>query len=209
MRTSPQVSANHYHSISYLDKYRFICLQKQIEIALESGSSKKSLEIGPGPGLFSTILRHFKCDLTTLDYAVDLEPNIIGCLPDIPFASKSFDIVYGFEVLEHLPFVVLDACILEMKRVARERIILSVPDQTFKYPKKVEISLVLGKRKIQKILWKSKFEGLITPAEHYWEIGHKEIDVDSLLRVFIVHNLKVIKTEFVEPHFRFFVLSIN
>ena len=53
--------------------------------------------------------------------------SVRGLSHRLPFATKSFDLVWSSQMLEHLPNHTLKLTIEEMQRVAREWIILSVP----------------------------------------------------------------------------------
>lgn len=52
-----------------------------------------------------------------------------GSADDLPFASRSFDVVIACEILEHLPKPVFDAARAELARVAGRSVIITVPNR--------------------------------------------------------------------------------
>lgn len=55
------------------------------------------------------------------------ENNLVqGSLAAIPWANRTFDLVYSHEVLEHIPEHLVPACLSEMVRVAKEVLILTI-----------------------------------------------------------------------------------
>lgn len=55
-------------------------------------------------------------------------PKIQGNINKLPFEDKSYDLVLFCEVLEHLPYSIYKKSIKEIERVAKEYIIISVPN---------------------------------------------------------------------------------
>lgn len=92
------------------------------------------LDVGCGAGVLLDTLKPLCKDVMGLDIspkAIEILESRgihgkVGTLPKIDFPDKSFDVVVATETLEHLdePNLLLE----EMKRVAREKIIISVPD---------------------------------------------------------------------------------
>ena len=117
----PQVARSHYFSSQYISRSRFVGLQAQLELCMESDKHDTVLEIGIGPALLPTLLRHFEYTVCTVDFAFDLHPDVLGCLPELPFDDFTFDTVCAFEILEHMPFSMLEICLGELKRIARKK----------------------------------------------------------------------------------------
>ena len=74
------------------------------------------------------------CDVSTqaLELAARTNPEarfVTGSVVDLPFANRSFDVVGCFEVLEHLPDGLPRQALLEIGRVARRAVVLSVPHE--------------------------------------------------------------------------------
>ncbi|HZE87235.1 MAG TPA: class I SAM-dependent methyltransferase [Methylomirabilota bacterium] len=97
------------------------------------------LDAGCGEGFFLTKLSHAKIGkkLEGIEYGDEaikigkkLHPTIIIKKADIyklPYRNNSFDVVVCTEVLEHL--VHPEKALLELKRVAKKYIVLSVPNE--------------------------------------------------------------------------------
>jgi SAM-dependent methyltransferase len=90
------------------------------------------LDVGCGVGVLLDVLR--ESDVTGLDIspkAIEILKSKgikgkVGTLPTIDFPDKSFDTVIATETLEHLDKP--ESLIKEMRRVARKKIIVAVPD---------------------------------------------------------------------------------
>jgi SAM-dependent methyltransferase len=88
------------------------------------------LEVGPRDGHHSALLApHFRA-LVALDLTLPraAAPSILPVAGDVtmlPFADRSFDVVFCAEVLEHVP--ALDLAIQEIRRVARYEVLVGVP----------------------------------------------------------------------------------
>jgi ubiquinone/menaquinone biosynthesis C-methylase UbiE len=203
-----QVSKEHYFTAEYLSQARFLGLHAQLNACLEAGKDKTFLEIGPGPGLLYALLCHFGCKVTTVDFASDLKPAVVGQLPQLPFGDHTFDIVCAFEVLEHMPFELLGECLREMRRIATKRIILTVPDQQELQDELLSIQVRIGKRQYHKVFIKGS-ERLTNPDQHYWEVGFQGISDQKVQDIGRSEDLLPVSTYFVSPWFRFFIFDVE
>ncbi len=110
------------------------CKQAIVDF-IHARAGKSILDFGCATGNYSIALTQlgFKC------VGVDINKNYIDIAKErgvessiirgtLPFNDKSFDTVIMLEVLEHVKD--LDAVLLEVKRVARKNVILTVPDNT-------------------------------------------------------------------------------
>lgn len=206
--SSPQVSSAHYFNPSYLSKSRFEGLQCQLAVFLESEGSKSILEIGPGPGLLTALLRHFQFEVTTIDIAMDIRPDVVGSLSAMPFMNGAFDATCAFQVLEHLPFSLLVSNMQELRRVARKRVYISVPNQKEILKAQVRFDLTLGKKRFHKVLWKKPLGRLTNPEEHYWEIGHNGITPEMIIDVGTKAGLTLATSRFCSPWFHLFAFNV-
>jgi 2-polyprenyl-3-methyl-5-hydroxy-6-metoxy-1,4-benzoquinol methylase len=89
---------------------------------------KNILEIGVGGKLISSHLKNAGFAVKTLDINDDFNPDYVGDLrQDLPFKSNSFDTVCTFEVLEHLEFKYFEKVLVELKRVSKKYVVISLP----------------------------------------------------------------------------------
>jgi len=89
------------------------------------------LDVGSGNGLITNQLADEYC-ITGMDTSeVALRylkcPSVLASITDIPFADNSFDVLICNEVLEHLGNQDLAIAVNELKRVARDFVIIGVP----------------------------------------------------------------------------------
>ena len=196
-----------YFDIDYDSKERFCSYWHQINeiISLEP---KKALEIGIGNGFVIRYLRDKELNVTTLDIAHELRPDVAGAVLAIPFKNGSFDVVVCCEVLEHLPYSEFSKALKEIHRVSRKHVVLSLPDVTTVYRINIELPRI---RPIKKLI----VHPFHRPAQHafdgyhYWEIGKigyplkkVKLDITSL-------DFNMIKTYrvFESYYHRFFLLK--
>jgi len=166
-------TAAHYDA-QYLSHGRSYSIAAQIASIMEL-APRDVLEVGVGTGIAAHALRRVGVAVTTLDVQADLAPDLVGDVRAIPCGDASFDVVSCCQVLEHLPLADLPAALRELRRVARWRLVLSLPDIT----RHVDCALTLpfvGRRGFAFSMpvaepsdaWKA--ERLATMG-HYWEIG--------------------------------------
>jgi predicted SAM-dependent methyltransferase len=177
---------------------------------VQSLGFRKILEIGPGPGVFSLVLRSMGLDVTTVDIDPALEPDIRGSLTRIPVRDRAFDVACAFQALEHLPFDESLEAMREMRRVARHFIVISLPDAktlwpySFHVPKVGEMKFFVPRPRFKKA--NHEFDG-----QHYWEINKRGYDLKRIARSLEdCAGAKITKTYRVHeyPYHRFFVFSL-
>ncbi len=197
-----------YSKIIHFSKKQFSSYWYQINEIITK-NPENILEIGIGFGSFiSDYLKKRNYNIITMDIDEKLNPDKIGSVLNIPFSSKSFDIVTCFEVLEHLPFYEFTKALLEFRRVSRYYVILSLPDMTFYFKFKFSIDRHVEVLKIISIPFikiGKKF------CEHYWEIGFQKIKL-SLIKENIKNAGFIIQKDyriFENPYHHFFILTIR
>lgn len=203
-----QVPHSHYFSTDYLNKDRFIGLYGQVISCIKDVEAKNILEIGPGPGLFSAIMKNFGKDVITVDFAPDLPNDVQARLPLLPFLSNSFDTVCAFEVLEHIPFNLFSISLKEMCRISKNKIIISVPNVTYLNPFiDINLNIKLKKFRYHISFRRSRNRKIFNQLEHYWELGINGIGINSILEQANGNNLKILETFYIEPWFQFFIFQ--
>lgn len=206
MIPKPNIDTSCYRLGSYSFEERFISFYWQLTEVLAQRPSS-ILEVGVGNRVFGSYIKNnTEIKYTSVDIAEDLHPDVIGSILELPFANASFDVACAFEVLEHLPFEQFDRALIELCRVARTHIVISVPhfgpmlSFSFKIPFLPHIRLAL---KIP-FLKKHLFNG-----HHYWEIGKKGYPV-SLIRKKLFAYGEILRdfVPFGSPYHHFFVVRL-
>jgi ubiquinone/menaquinone biosynthesis C-methylase UbiE len=183
-----QVNKLHYWTEEYLCKDRFLHLREQFLTILRINPSS-ILEIGPGPGLLTGILKHIFDHVVTLDYAEDICPNIVSDVTDMPFEDSLFDMVCAFQMLEHVPWDRIYIALREMSRVSKKYVLFSVPDNNYMKRTIFSFQVKMFEHSVGTIFSKRAFQGISNPKEHLWEIGVRPVTSDLVLDVIQRVNL--------------------
>lgn len=165
-----QVDRSHYWNESYLCRERFLHYREQFIAVLKLNPSSV-LEIGPGAGLLSSMLKCFCGKVVTVDFAEDLNPDIVADIKSVPLEDASFDVVCSFQMLEHIPWNEVADAVREMARIAKKYVLFSVPDNNMMRTPVVSIRVTLLNHSIGYSLTRKSHNGVSNPKEHHWEIG--------------------------------------
>lgn len=165
------------------------------------------LELGPGPGLFKALAVHFGFTVETVDIDPELDPDHVASATDLPFADNSHDCVCGFQVLEHLPYEQSLQAFGEMVRVAKNHIVISLPDAKKLWLYSLHIPIIgkvmfhIPKPRLRPRT--HKFHG-----QHHWEINKQGYPLQKIIDDFTRQNVKMLKTyRGNDPYHRFFVFD--
>jgi len=209
-----QVEINHYDFSKYVYKGRWNSFYHQLDEIQSSAtyfqcSAVSILEVGVGSGFLRTLCKFYLyLNYESMDIDDELQPDHIGSVLEMPFSDKQYDIVVCFQVLEHLPYTKFIKALSELFRVAKNSVIISLPNA--ERVLSLHIPKVCRKRFIKYPFVKieeHKFDG-----EHYWEInkGGYEIKkiIEAITKTGIRYNYKLEKNYRVweEPYHHFFVL---
>jgi ubiquinone/menaquinone biosynthesis C-methylase UbiE len=103
-------------------------MERMVDVILKSNPST-ILDVGCGLGSVVNILRdRWKCAAYGIDFAdvlktIWIKPYFsIADAKDLPFANKSFDLVFSSDFFEHLKEEDIDSVLTEMKRVGNKTI---------------------------------------------------------------------------------------
>ena len=166
----------------YMDVVRFATHWHQFqEVLRTTPANGKVLEVGPGNGHVTWLLRMVGFDVTTADYDPDRDPDVVADITDLnQFDNFQFDTVLAAEVLEHIPFCEVPKAISELSRVARS-LVISVPAPF------VGVAIALNVPKLNPIRFHVGFPLLKThryDGMHYWELGKRPTGVNRFLALF-------------------------
>jgi len=206
MKDVPQVSANHYVARRYDAKERFASYWHQIDEIVKL-QPRTVLEIGIGTGLLSWSLRKRGINVTTIDIAADLQPDCVGSIVRLPFATSSFDVIACFQVLEHLRFEVFLQAVQEIQRVAKSSAVISLPDVSRIYRLFLQFPRLGEFRKFISVPYlkppEHRFDG-----EHWWEIGRAGFPLKRVEQQIAVSGFRIETSYrvFEHPYHRFFIL---
>jgi hypothetical protein len=207
MSPIPQVDRSAYQFGKYAFEGRFVSYYWQLKevLALEPSAV---LEIGVGDRVFGNFIKNnTSVSYTSVDVAEDLHPDVVGSILKLPFASKSFDVVCAFEVLEHLPFEQFDTAIAELCRVARTHVVISIPHFGPMVSFSLKIPFIPQIRFAVKIPFQKKH---IFNGQHYWELGKHGYPVSLIHGKLSTHG-EIIRdfVPFGNSYHHFFILELT
>ena len=155
-----------YQETRYLDRGRWASYREVI-CEVNRINPSKILEIGPGNGIVSCILKTLGFNIYTLDINSTIKPDIIGSVAELPIKSDSFDLIVAQQILEHLPFSRFPQIISDFSSIAKVAII-SLPHVSFHFTFGVKLPLL----KWHSVSVAAPFTIGRTSRDHHWEIGN-------------------------------------
>jgi SAM-dependent methyltransferase len=203
IRHTQQVSREHYDFGGYVSKQRWASTWHQLD-EIRRTAPRNVLEVGVGAGVLKAIAKTSGLEVDTLDVDPELKPDFIGTVVDIPIPDASYDVVCGFQVLEHLPYEMALKGLQEMARVSRRHVLISLPDArpVWRYvlhiPKIGIYDFFVPRPRVRAP--EHEFDG-----EHYWEINKRGYALSRIMADF-TKDLQLRTTYRVRenPYHRFF-----
>ena len=202
-----QVDKSSYNFKKYCQIERFNSYWHQLNEVLKLKPSSV-LEIGVGDKVFANYLKdNTDVRYTSADIAEDLKPDVITDILNLSFEDNSFDVVCAFEVLEHLPFDQFVQALKELRRVARDYVVISLPHWGRHF------SILIRLPFFKKIRWQKKLNFMSIKHEfngqHYWEIGKKGFGIQKIKDKIGDSGLEIEKDfiAFESPYHHFFILK--
>lgn len=180
-----QVNKQHYFR-DYDSVERFISYFYQCKLILEL-KVKNALDIGAGNRLTSSYLMDHGIKVVTCDIDKELKPDYIGDIRKLPFGNTRFDVVYAYQVLEHIPFEDFEKALEEMHRVSNRYVVISLPcsSTSFEFILKFPIINKIFRRNYFDLFLrfpyfykKHKFDG-----QHYWELFSKGCSLSKIRKI--------------------------
>lgn len=161
---------NTYLTLKYNSKDRWLSYWHQISEALEV-MPDTVLVVGKGSGIAENAIRQFsngKTDVFTLDINHAVNSDVVGDVAHLPFRDNAVDVIICCQVLEHIPFEQFLPILHELHRVARRRVIISLPHKR----KHIKIAYHLPFLKEQTFILKHPLTVKhCSSKQHRWEIG--------------------------------------
>ena len=189
-----QVKKDHYLKTDYDGLESFINYYYQTKSILQFRNEvKKILEVGIGNKTLTNYLRQFGFNVTTCDFAADLQPDKVADVRNLPFDDNEFDATVAFEILEHIPFSDFNLGLKELARVSRKYVIISIPNSTSFFEFKIRLSLPKFREK--NIYKKFQVRNYLTkqaPSSHKWEMNKKNYSAKKIKRVIKSCNLEIL-----------------
>lgn len=199
-----QTDPRHYDFGRYVDIRRWASYWHQVQETM-SLRPRSVLEIGVGTGLFRAILQTLHCPVVSVDINPALRPDHVASVTALPLADDSFSAVVAFQVLEHLPYEDFRASVSEMRRVAAEHVILSLPDAQKLW--RCSLDLGAGERRLQ--VPKPRLRPPVHKGrgQHKWEIGKRGYPAGRIAADLRACGLEVLKDFRApeNPYHRFYV----
>ncbi len=186
----------------YDSKERFVSYWHQINEIIQT-QPRNVLDVGVGNKFVAEYLRKHGGDIKTFDFDESLEPDIVGDVREIPLANDSYDTVCAFQVLEHLPFEYFPKCVSELRRVAKNYVLISLPHgriySRFRLPKFGDVLLPkpFGR-------WRP------VPPEHEWEMDNPGFELKKIMETIESAGTRIEKTYriFENPYHRMFIAKV-
>jgi hypothetical protein len=176
-----------------LEERRFSSTQIQLTSVTDLGKSVASiLEIGPGSGHFSSIMKGLDYSVKTADIKSQTNPDYLGDFRETEIPEK-FDMVVAFEMLQHLPYDDIPETLAKLADLSDKYVLISVPSRVHRLELSIEIPAMLAPRRLGLDWFRGK-HSISTTWEwprgkdrsketwegradywnsHYWEIGRK------------------------------------
>lgn len=213
MKYKKQVSKSHYDFDEYLNQERWISYFHQIYevVKIAKKLKKKSLkilEIGIGDKTVSSILETQGMRVTTMDIDSQLNPDMVGSLPNIPVKAKQkFDCIICSQVLEHVAYKDSEKTLSNMSGIAKYAVI-SVPHKSITLSLTMKLWFFKTFRIFVFMKSPKKFD---SSGQHYWELGAKSFSVKRFRKSIRKTGFKIIGEHRVPefPYHHFFVLKSN
>ena len=180
----------YWESLNNIESY--VSFMNQIKTIYEL-KPQNVLEIGVGNKLTYNHLKQIGIEVTSVDINPKLEPDITEDIRYLSLKNNTYDVVSAFEVLEHLPFSELESALIELKRVTKKYIVLSLPIQKLGIEISMWLPIIHNIYYYIDLPYALKHKGVQTDNDyHYWEVNKKGYSKHKLLSIFKKH-FKVVK----------------
>ena len=197
----------------------WVCYFHQInEILKLATPDSRVLEVGPGNGITTHVLRRLGLHVTTADADPTSGADHICDVRMLPFEQRSFDIVCCFEVLEHVPFADFRTILTRIRGMTRRHCVISLPEPGIEIGVAVKLPRLLPRS-----LWPVRKDyvpfslKVVVPRsmqarpepKHQWEVGRRGFSRQTVEREIRLAGLRIAR-RFSAPlsmRFLFYVLE--
>jgi hypothetical protein len=174
---------------------------------------KRVLEIGPGEGFVARNMKSLGYTFHTVDASKEQMPDIVSTLQNLDISPliNNYDIVCGFQVLEHMPYREFLLGLKKMLLITKRYVVISLPysckgSQNFHYEWNGQNNCTLKREQVC-------FESTNLPNRenptgkgHCWEIGRGDVTLEKLKKDIRDCGL-IIKDEFHSPNpYHYFIV---
>jgi hypothetical protein len=185
------------HYLETLDMVSWLRHYHVLRDILAAGSGDV-LEVGTGDGIVRRCVEPFVASYRVLDVNPNLDPEVLGDFRDShPALAASCDTVIATEVMEHMPFKDMPACLENLRIWLRPggRAIVSLPHRkssiavltprqnlrVFRFPNGLLSASEAYNRFVRRRIW-------IDP-HHVWEIGDGQVSLRDVEQCFLKAGL--------------------
>ena len=202
-----QVPKEHYYK-GYDNVMGFISYFYRIDSVIKL-NPKTILEVGIGNKTVCNYLKQFGFDITTCDFDLNLDPDVVADIRNLSFEDNKFDVVLACEILEHIPFKDVPIALSELKRVSKKILIISIPYSSFFTEIFFNINVPFFYKQLHFALSVPSFIHKFKKTnEHYWGMGRKNYPKKKIRK--LLKRYFEIKKEFqpiLIPYHYFFILE--
>jgi 2-polyprenyl-3-methyl-5-hydroxy-6-metoxy-1,4-benzoquinol methylase len=199
----------HYMSFKkYVTKKRWLSYWHQINEVLEI-NPETVLVIGIGNGIIPEILREKNIKVYTFDNDPEMKPDFCGDIRNIKAILKDLkvDTILCCQVLEHIEFKYFQSIIKDMKKIAKNRIIISLPHAHIAFSGWICLPI------IHSIEWYIALplfwiKNCFYDKEHHWEVGMRHYSKKRIEKI-LKEEFKIQKKYHIKiyPYHLFYILE--
>jgi hypothetical protein len=201
-----QVPKEHYYG-DYENVKKFISYYYQIEL-IRNLKVQTILEIGVGNKTVSNFLKQNHFNISTCDFDKELEPDYVADIRHLEFSDNSYELITAFQILEHLPWEDFEKALLELHRVSKKYVIISIPYSSLGFELIINVPFIarfFNKSyldfffRIPYFFRTLKFSGM-----HYWEMGRKNYPKSKIKSVIKKHFNIISELRPIINHYHYF-----
>jgi len=207
-----QTKKTQYFSEQYSSLQRFISFYFQID-SIRNLRPTSVLEIGIGNKVVYNYLKNSGMKIVGADNNKDLEPDVYVDLTNIPlpFENDAFDCIAAYEVLEHVPFDLFSGILVELNRISKRYVVISLPYIILNTYGFIKPFSMLPTLYFMIRCCEAFFTTKTITLEHDWEMGRRGYSKKNVKETIKKTGLTIKKefTPFLNPCHYFFVLEKN